>query len=326
MPLILAIEPDRRQAHELTAMVRGHLRAKLVLADTAEKALAALGARVPDLILTSALLSTKDETMLAEWLRTLDVAAAHVQTLTVPVLETPARVSSGRTGIFALLPERVSSPAAPDGCDPAVFAEQCAAYLERAAAERGPVEVTAAADNAAVAPHDEPDKPDAPAEETIAAMTTAPSEVPVSEPPPPPQAAGVIPDGIEIDLSGMLDEKVFQQLSKAIETVSRDSAQASAPGTRTGEVWTPSSLGSAAVWPAMDFASNARPNRASSSASTRSPLKRFPARKPIQDEWGFFDPAQCGFSALLAKLDEITHVAPALPSSNAPAGRSDLSH
>ena len=28
--------------------------------------------------------------------------------------------------------------------------------------------------------------------------------------------------------------------------------------------------------------------------------------KPIQDEWGFFDPEQCGFAALLAKLDEIT--------------------
>jgi hypothetical protein len=27
--------------------------------------------------------------------------------------------------------------------------------------------------------------------------------------------------------------------------------------------------------------------------------------KPVQDEWGFFDPAQCGFSTLLAKLDEI---------------------
>jgi hypothetical protein len=26
---------------------------------------------------------------------------------------------------------------------------------------------------------------------------------------------------------------------------------------------------------------------------------------PIQDEWGFFDPDQCGFSALLAKLEEI---------------------
>jgi hypothetical protein len=28
--------------------------------------------------------------------------------------------------------------------------------------------------------------------------------------------------------------------------------------------------------------------------------------KPVQDEWGFFDPQQCGFAALLAKLDEIT--------------------
>jgi len=28
--------------------------------------------------------------------------------------------------------------------------------------------------------------------------------------------------------------------------------------------------------------------------------------KPIQDEWGFFDPEQCGFSTLLAKLEEIT--------------------
>jgi hypothetical protein len=28
--------------------------------------------------------------------------------------------------------------------------------------------------------------------------------------------------------------------------------------------------------------------------------------RPMQDEWGFFDPEQCGFAALLAKLDEIT--------------------
>jgi hypothetical protein len=27
--------------------------------------------------------------------------------------------------------------------------------------------------------------------------------------------------------------------------------------------------------------------------------------KPIQDEWGFFDPNQCGFQALLARLDAI---------------------
>jgi len=27
--------------------------------------------------------------------------------------------------------------------------------------------------------------------------------------------------------------------------------------------------------------------------------------KPVQDEWGFFDPDQCGFRALLARLDAI---------------------
>ena len=27
---------------------------------------------------------------------------------------------------------------------------------------------------------------------------------------------------------------------------------------------------------------------------------------PAQDEWGFFDPDQCGFAALIEKLEEIT--------------------
>ena len=77
MPLILAIEPDRRQASQLTAMVRGRLHAELVLGESAERALAALGQRVPDLILTSALLSPKDENALGERLRALDGAAAQ---------------------------------------------------------------------------------------------------------------------------------------------------------------------------------------------------------------------------------------------------------
>jgi hypothetical protein len=41
----------------------------------------------------------------------------------------------------------------------------------------------------------------------------------------------------------------------------------------------------------------------------RPPARRKPrskAEKPAVDEWGLFDPEQCGFSALLAKLDEIT--------------------
>jgi len=36
--------------------------------------------------------------------------------------------------------------------------------------------------------------------------------------------------------------------------------------------------------------------------------KQSGSAKPAQDEWGFFDPEQCGFAALLAKLDEITHL------------------
>jgi hypothetical protein len=73
------------------------------------------------------------------------------------------------------------------------------------------------------------------------------------------------------------------------------------------------------VWPAMDFSASSRPNPSSKAAPARSQPNRFPARKPIQDEWGFFDPAQCGFSALLAKLDEITRVASPLSESTPPA-------
>jgi hypothetical protein len=38
--------------------------------------------------------------------------------------------------------------------------------------------------------------------------------------------------------------------------------------------------------------------------ATRKPRSK--TEKPAVDEWGLFDPEQCGFSALLAKLDEIT--------------------
>src|SRR5262249_20690416 len=44
--------------------------------------------------------------------------------------------------------------------------------------------------------------------------------------------------------------------------------------------------------------------RSENSAAPKTARKTPP--RPIQDEWGLFDPAQCGFAALLAKLDEIT--------------------
>jgi hypothetical protein len=47
------------------------------------------------------------------------------------------------------------------------------------------------------------------------------------------------------------------------------------------------------------------PQRPSAPPSAR-PAKAGKRARPVQDEWGFFDPEQCGFAALLAKLDEVT--------------------
>ncbi len=49
---ILAIEPDRRQASQLAALVRIRLDAELLVADSIKRAVSMLGRRLPDLILT----------------------------------------------------------------------------------------------------------------------------------------------------------------------------------------------------------------------------------------------------------------------------------
>jgi hypothetical protein len=135
MDLILAIEPDRRQANQLRSIVRTRLGAELVLAESAERGLAALGDRVPDLILTSALLSPKDEILLDKRLHALNSAASHIQTLTIPMLGSPKPEKNGG-GMLSALGLGRSRAIIPDGCDPAVFADRCAEYLERARAER----------------------------------------------------------------------------------------------------------------------------------------------------------------------------------------------
>jgi hypothetical protein len=86
MPLILAIEPDRRQASKVAAIVKNRVHAEIVSGDTTEHAVEELAGRVPDLILTSQWLSRKDEAALADWLRASDEAGAHVQTLVIPML------------------------------------------------------------------------------------------------------------------------------------------------------------------------------------------------------------------------------------------------
>ena len=133
MPLILAIEPDRRQAAQLSVVVRKRVHAELILVDTTERALDAIGNRMPDLVLVPALLSPQDDAALAAALRVI-AAAAHVQMLTIPVLGTP-RPAPAPGGVLSAL-RRKPRAAEPDGCDPAVFAEQIASYLEQVAEER----------------------------------------------------------------------------------------------------------------------------------------------------------------------------------------------
>src|SRR5262249_41091655 len=143
MPLIVAIEPDGRQAAQLVALTRGQLRVKLVVAESTERAIAVIDEQIPDLIPPPALLSPKDEDALADRLRALNDAAAHVQTLTIPMFATATRTRD-KKGMLSRLRRPRKSASAPDGCDPKVFAEQIAQYLERAEAERALIEAAAA--------------------------------------------------------------------------------------------------------------------------------------------------------------------------------------
>src|SRR5687768_15831148 len=132
MSLILAIEPNKNQAHQLNALVRQHLKAELVTAPTAAAALAALGDRIPDVVLTPALFGLRDEAALTERLRQLGSDGSHVQTLAIPILA-PAAARGGNNG---LLGRKKDKGEANVGCDPAVFADQIKIYLQRASVER----------------------------------------------------------------------------------------------------------------------------------------------------------------------------------------------
>jgi hypothetical protein len=128
MFLILAIEPDRRQAARLGAIARGPLRnAELLTVDTVEAALALLARRVPDLVLTSMLLSAKDDAALAERLRELDTSGRQVQTLVIPMFAAPRKSSEG--GLLARF-TRSDDEGPSHGCQPAVFAAQLNEYLD----------------------------------------------------------------------------------------------------------------------------------------------------------------------------------------------------
>ena len=133
MSLILAIEPDRRQVAHLISIVRHVQGAELILADTTERALESIGNSVPDLILVPALLSPSDDAALAAALRVI-ATAAHVQMLTIPTFATPK--PQPKKGVLSAFRRKPANDVPLDGCDPKVFAEEIASYIERGNQER----------------------------------------------------------------------------------------------------------------------------------------------------------------------------------------------
>lgn len=136
-PLVIAVEADTKQAAQLTQMFERQFSVDLVLVTSAADALAAVQGRVPDLVLTSALLPPKDDAALTAWLRSLGPAAAHVQTVTIPTLagSEPPPEAPRRSGALARVRERTPI-AAPDSCEPAVFADWITVYLDLASTGR----------------------------------------------------------------------------------------------------------------------------------------------------------------------------------------------
>ena len=130
MALVLTIEPDRHQASAVRRIITERHLAELVLVDTKDAAVAAIAEQIPDLILVTAWLAPGDEDELVGYLRTLD-DASHLQTLTIPQLAAPPESHSLMRRLFKPLARRGEKEGL-TGCDPAIFAEEIATYLERA--------------------------------------------------------------------------------------------------------------------------------------------------------------------------------------------------
>jgi hypothetical protein len=179
----------------------------------------------------------------------------------------------------------------------------------------------------------EPELVETPAEEAeeteeVLSLVPLPSYLP--EPEPEPQLelepelvleAVPLPDlADEIDLSSLLDERLPELTfvdaePEAIEPefvapppmlvpVAPPIHQQPPPGTNVQQVITIPTGAGTHVQAAVNVAV-AVSVQVAASVHVSTPPPRRGKPKPIQDEWGFFDPSQCGFPALLAKLDEI---------------------
>jgi hypothetical protein len=313
MPLILAVEPDPRQASRLAVVLRGRRNTDVVMVKSAETALAAMAGRVPDVVLTSQLLSPQEEQRLADWLKDLGPVAGHVQALTIPILATSEKKIEQPRGLLSGLRRRADN-AGSQGCEPEAFAEHVASYLEQGQVER--LETGDAAPEA-VAPATEK-------EEGAWLLTQTPQAAPAIDPP-----------VAEIDTAPIVHLNPAYELPPEVVAEPHVTAAgerqvltmppAVIPLPDLEVVFPPPEIitvrdgewehvraaarqdGDTAMIPTTTFIApppGLAPLRPDVPAST--PVVAASDAPPVMDEWGLFDPSKCGFAALLDKLDEIT--------------------
>src|SRR5688572_9088505 len=338
MQLILAVDSDPRRSEQLASLVHARLKVDLVQSTSAGEGLHALRDRIPDLILTSPLLSPFDDGVLDEYLRDLGAAGAHVQTVRIPVL-TPVPTKRALTDrLFGARTKASSSPAAPDGCDPTVFADEIALYLSRAVSARQSVAHLAEA----LAAHQD-EVPPRPVAATPVARSTVmseiseaiieefadavdPSHAEVAEP------RYVLPAGPTHD-SVSTPTYVVEEIEpwqvneptpvKATESSYFDQTVRTAtpivdPMPETEQTrHEPARKGTSATFEAALAAIRAAWVKPDAPLTILSPPTEAAAprpenrrreietseQRPKQDEWGIFDPDQRGFSAVVDKLD-----------------------
>ncbi len=134
-PLVLAIEPDLRQAAIVKRIVREQALADVAVVDSLEAAMAAMRTAMPDVLLLSALLSPRDEDDLIAHLKTLG-HAGHIQTHTIPQLASalqPGHANGSRGGLLSAFRRKKEPAPIAAGCDPDLFADEIRVFLQRAA-------------------------------------------------------------------------------------------------------------------------------------------------------------------------------------------------
>jgi hypothetical protein len=131
-PLVLAIEPDTRQAAIVKRIVREKVMADVTVVDSRDAALEAMRTTIPDVLLLSTLLSPRDEDELFAHLRTLR-DAEHLQTHTIPQLSSAFGDEDDKPrGLLSAFRRKKTPERVTGGCDPDLFAEEIRTYLKHA--------------------------------------------------------------------------------------------------------------------------------------------------------------------------------------------------